>query len=207
MLVKQADALFVAQRFEEAAAAAKAALTLEPDSLDALRLTVRADVRLNQTDHALSLLDGLAGRQNAGTLDCQRILVLQNARRDAEARALLPACNTSPDLDVVTEAESRLRTDAESTAISARELGAENLSAAMRAVVLVNQHRYAEAEVLLREVLAENPDEALARVHHALCLYHLDRKAEAQKELQRLFTAGTWVRREDNGSVSGILTA
>lgn len=204
--VQAADVLFVLQRFEEAADAAHAALKVAPTSVSALVMSVRADVRLNRTEAALTALDQLAGQQDAGLLACQRILVLENAHREAEARDVLGTCRTSTLPDVVAEAESRLAgiDDIEDAATA---LGAEGLSMSMRAVSLMNKGMLAEAEVLLREVLDENPDDAIARVNRATCLYRLDHKGDALKELQRLFSAGTWVRREQNGSISGIITS
>lgn len=204
--VQAADVLFVLQRFEEAADAAHAALRVAPASVSALVMSVRADVRLNRTEAALTLLDQLAGQQDAGLVACQRILVLENAHREAEARDVLDTCRKSTLPDVVAEAESRLAgiDDIEDAATA---LGADNLSRSMRAVSLMNKGMLAEAEILLREVLDENPEDAIARVNRATCLYQLDHRVEAQKELQRLFSAGTWVRREHNGSVSGIITA
>lgn len=209
VLVQVAHALFVAQRFDEASVAAHAALKIAPGSSEALTVDIEIDVRLNRTETALATLDALAatpGQHDPGSIACERIFVLQNAHREAEARALLEACRTSPIPGQVTQAESRLA-DPLGVAEAAQALGAGNLSESLRAAVLQEAHKYAEAAALFGKVLDENPDDTIARVNLAICLYRLHRGAEAQAELRRLFSAGAWIRREESGSVSGIVTS
>ena len=204
--VQLGNALFLLQRFVEASAVARRALTAVPGSQPALMNAIRADVRLGRTDAALAMLDGLTHEQDPGTLACQRILVLESAHRDDEARALLHACKTSPVPAEIAEAEARLG-GLEGAEAAALAMGAGNVSRSLRAVALFNLGQIPAAEALFREVLVENPDDALARANRATCLYRLGRESEARKEVQRLFAAGSWVRRENNGAISGILTA
>lgn len=205
--VARADALFVLQRFDEAAVAAGAALAADPSSANAMRMAVRAAVRRDKTDEALQMLDSLVGQQGYASLACQRILVLENAHRDDEAAALLGVCKQGTDAAEIAEATARVARSADAVGDAADGLGADAMSRSVRAASLASAGRYAEAEPIFRALLEENPEDAVAQVNLAVCLYGLGREAEGQREMQRVFSAGTWVRREGSGAISGIISA
>lgn len=202
-----AGATFAAQDFPAALSHARAAVDLDPTSVDAHVALTQVLLRLGQAEAARQALAAatLPGPERA-CLD----LLIGVEQGATPAGASLAYCRQAPHPGLASTVDARLAAgqgQLSATAAVAAKAGVDTVEQVARALRLHQQGQDAQALPLLDAALADEPHRVDARILRALCRARVGQLDPALEDLRQVLGARAWVQVHRTGELSGVLTA
>lgn len=200
------SALFAAQDFEGALAAAQRGRKLDPSDRAAAEAVYAALLRLGRYDDLEALIDVFPGVDN-GARDCLRADIRVDQGQDAER--LRAACSGSSDAEFRAQGLAALdqaRGDHDQAAGHLAAMGAPAAGAEGQVAGLIAQGRCAEALPLIREAVAAESWNATHHVRLGGCLLATGDREGSKRALAEVFAKETWVAVHESGAMTGVVT-